>query len=69
MTCESDSMHIAVYIFDAPHLVDVGRESETEGICCDGLARFETGGTECQIHLNFISILAEEGRLLGQVPL
>ena len=41
-----------------PHLVDVGGESEAEGVSGDGLASFEAGGTECEIHLDLVSVVA-----------
>ena len=42
-----------------PHLVDVGREREPEGVARDGLAGFEAGGPEGEVHLNFVSVFAE----------
>ena len=39
-------------------MVDVGGESEAEGVSGDGLASFEAGGTECEIHLDLVFVLA-----------
>ena len=45
-----------------PHLVDVGGESEAEGVSGDRLASFEAGGTECEIHLDFVPVVAGSRR-------
>ena len=41
-----------------PHLVDVGGESEAEGVSGDGLAGFEAGGTKREVHLDLVSVVA-----------
>ena len=41
-----------------PHLVDVGRECEAEGVAGDRLARLEAGGSEGEVHLNLVLIFA-----------
>ena len=45
-----------------PHLIDVRRECEPEGVARDGLTSFETGGPEGEVHLNFVSVFAERVR-------
>lgn len=49
----------------APHLIDVGGESEAQGIPRDWLAGFETRGTEGEVHLNLVSVVATDSWTSG----
>ena len=43
---------------DAPHLIDVGCESEAQSLCGDWLARFKACGAKGEVRFNFVSVLA-----------